>query len=135
MGEILTINRTQLRPTQNYLINKHIEKYRGQALKLIPVTKDEVWGIGYNILDGHHRLSSIIEENPVIQVWVANSPRDFIPTNITDTLLPEEIEEHNFQIKKRFTTSQMYVPIGTHGKEIFSFDDFLKYHYKINSKS
>jgi hypothetical protein len=128
---------SEIRPTQDYLFQDCIEKYLTKVESnkpvLIPVLEDLYSGCDskYAALDGHHKASSLLgifenNSNSEINVWIASSPKDFIPYENNYGLDKKDVDHLNFEIKRRFNNCQFYIPCNSLGNEIKSFEELIK---------
>ena len=120
MGEIISLNPENLRPTQDYL-REHSTKRNKKTDFQFPVIigRDICFNNEYFIIDGHHNSINSYRKNQEVCAWVAENSNDLIKYSDFPSLPKRYIDASNKQIKSRFNTAQFYVPI-IKGEEVLN---------------
>ena len=131
MGEILNVDTNLIRPTQNYLeqvtIDYYKNRYGGKSNSLpVPVMIDLFDQKFYRAIDGPHNLAVSHNYFGCANLWVIESPRDFMTRYTFPNVNEDFLKECNKQIRRRFQTIPFYVPTNNNGEEILNLDQLIK---------
>jgi hypothetical protein len=126
MGKIIKVNLADIRITQNYLISEKVKKYYVNSSNVVPVpVAHDFVGKNFVALDGHHYLASCYLRNQTeINVWLCDSPHDFIDGKKFSNYNIDNIQQRNEQIRARYDTAPFYVP-SIKGVDIFMVKDLV----------